>query len=299
MASSLVSAGFEKLKGLLNIDFSGFWDTLLSGFTTVCDSIKGAWDGVTGFIKDSWNTAAGYVSGAWDWTLGLFGFGEDTEAVNQEQLQAQIKDITVLNKMSEGFSERVAEMTRAWQPFKDSLGAGFEQIYNLMQGISDKIRGITIPAVNELASALSRIATEISSIVQAGMLEVEVHTVTNNSNIPAQYQRMIAGGYRRHAAGGIFTQPHIGLVAEAGREAIIPLEDKARGIPLWKAAGEEMGLLFGSTTNNDNRNNSMSFSPVYNITVYGGNADTEERFRRIIEETVADMMMQAERVSFT
>ena len=60
-----------------------------------------------------------------------------------------------------------------------------------------------------------------------------------------------------------------------------------------------MGLLFGSTTNNDNRNNSMSFSPVYNITVYGGNADTEERFRRIIEETVADMMMQAERVSFT
>ena len=156
--------------------------------------------------------------------------------------------------------------------------------------------------MNELASALSRIATEISSIVQAGMLEIEVRTPS--AGMTDNYARtaggMNKGSYRRHAAGGIFAKPHIGLVAEAGREAIIPLEDKARGIPLWKAAGEEMGLLFGNTTtNNDNRNSSMIFSPVYNITVYGGNPDTEERFRGIIEETVADMMMQAERVSFT
>ena len=35
-----------------------------------------------------------------------------------------------------------------------------------------------------------------------------------------------------HATGGIMTRPHIGLVAEAGPEAVIPLRDKARGIPL-------------------------------------------------------------------
>ncbi|MBR0279567.1 MAG: phage tail tape measure protein, partial [Synergistaceae bacterium] len=39
-----------------------------------------------------------------------------------------------------------------------------------------------------------------------------------------------------HATGGIFSQPHLGLVAEAGREAVIPLEDKSRGLPLWMAA---------------------------------------------------------------
>ena len=102
-----------------------------------------------------------------------------------------------------------------------------------------------------------------------------------------------------HALGGIFSQPHIGLVAEAGREAVIPLENKARGIPLWKAAGEEMGLLFGNTTNNnDNRTSSTVFSPSYTITVNGGDQNTEQRFRQIIEETFRDMMAQAERVSF-
>lgn len=294
VASGLVSAGFEKLKGFLHMDFSGFWDTLSSGFASVCDTIKGAWNGVTGFIKDTWNTASEYVSGAWKWTKELFGFDTGTE-----DLQTQVQDITALNKMSEGFSQRVAEMTAAWQPFKASLGEGFEQIYSTMQGIADKIRGVTIPAINELAGALSKIATEISSIVQAGMLEVEVRTPATSIN--TSYSQTVGGtwGGRKRAKGGIITQPEIALIGEAGREAVIPLENKARGIPLWKAAGEEMGLLFGNTTtNNDNRNSSMNFSPVYNITVNGGEPGIEQRFRQIIEDTLSDMINEIERTTF-
>lgn len=46
-----------------------------------------------------------------------------------------------------------------------------------------------------------------------------------------------------HASGGIFEEPHYGLVAEAGPEAIIPLDgsDNARG--LWTQAGERLGLM--------------------------------------------------------
>ena len=238
-AKGLLLSGWETLRGSLNINFSGFWDTLSSGFSTVCDTLKGAWNGVTGFIKDTWDTAADYVSGAWDWTKGLFGFGDDSEAVNQEQLKAQVQDITVLNKMSEGFTQRVAEMTAAWQPFKDSLGEGFEQIYSVMQGIADKIRGVTIPAVNELASALSRIATEIASIVQA----VEVHTPNTAA---ASYSRTFGG--RKRAEGGIITRPEISLIGEAGREAIIPLENQTRGAALWFEAGRELGLISSNKT---------------------------------------------------
>ena len=258
IASDLVGTGFEKLKGLLHIDFSGFWDTLASGFATVCDTIKSAWNGVTGFIKDTWDTAAGYVSGAWDWTKGLFGFGEDSEAVNQEQLKAQVQDITVLNKMSEGFSQRVAEMTAAWQPFKTSLGEGFEQIYTVMQSVADKINGTVIPAVNSLVSVLSGVARELASVSQAGNLDIKVRAVTQpTSDINAGKKIPASGGgdlnmapsYMKipaYAAGGIITQPHIGLVGEAGREAIVPLEDRNSGIPLLMSAISELGV-----SNND------------------------------------------------
>ena len=268
----------ETIAGLFNIDFSGVWDSFMSGFDSACSYISGKFGELTSWVGNG-------LSSAWNWTKGLFGYGEEAGTQEQAKLKAQVQDITVLNKMSEGFSQRVAEMTTAWQPFKTSLGEGFEQIYNVMQGIADKVHGVTIQAVNELASALSKIATEISSIVQAGSLEVEVKTQSTDTT--KSYSRTVGSTWRvrKRAKGGSITSPEIALIGEAGREAVIPLENKARGIPLWKATGEEMGLLFGNTTNNDNRQNSTVFSPSYTITVNGGDQNTEQRFRQIIEET--------------
>lgn len=65
----------------------------------------------------------------------------------------------------------------------------------------------------------------------------DYQTISSINN-PLKTQNIIA-----HAKGGIFTQPHIGLVAEAGREAIIPLENRANGIPLLMNAAHEMGLV--------------------------------------------------------
>lgn len=285
----VLAKGWELLTQLLTFDFSGIWNTLSSGFASVCDTIKSVWQGVTGFIKDTWDTVSEYVSGAWKWTKGLFGV--DTDA---EDLQAQIQDITVLNKMSETFSQRVEEMTAAWQPFKALLGNGFEQIYSTMQGIADRIRGVTIPAVNELTNVLSKIASEINSIVQAGNLKVKVGKGNSPQNFAPSYMK----GY---ATGGFINYPQIALIGEAGREAVIPLEDKARGIPLWKAAGEEMGLRFGNVTNNTNSTNTntqATISPIFNITINGGNEQTASQFRDIIEDVLSKIQNDQMRLSF-
>ena len=45
-----------------------------------------------------------------------------------------------------------------------------------------------------------------------------------------------------YAAGGIISQPHLGLVGEAGREAIIPLEDRNSGLPMLMSAISELGI---------------------------------------------------------
>lgn len=288
---------WEMLKSIFTIDFGGLWDTLSSGFLTVCDTIKSAWNGVTGFIKDTWNAVADSVSGAWDWTMGLFGFGPDEAETQQQALQAQVKDITVLNKMSEGFADRVAEMTAAWQPFKESLGAGFSEIFNTMQGVADKIRGVTIPAVNELVSALGKVATELTAIVQAGNLNVQVSAPNGGGYTPS---RMGGGRNKnpRFAEGGFVDGETQAIVGEAGREAIIPIEKRSRGIPLWLAAGREMGLAFGSPMTNNNSSQTVNLSPNINITVNGGEAGIETKFRAIIEDVLRNLQDDMQRVSF-
>ena len=261
-------AGIGKtIAGLFNIDCSGMWDTLKSGWDSAMDAISsgigkfvemfdfsGVWDkfgagfdSICGSISEKFSSFTSWIgsglSSAWDWTASLFGYGGDTPEAQKEQLQAQVKDVTVLNKMSEGFSERVAEMSATWQPFKDSLGEGFEQFYTVMQGVADNIRTVVIPAVNELSSSLGKIATEIASVAQAGNIKVEVPQSKSSS--------WFSWG-SAHAEGGIFSKPHIGLVAEAGREAIIPLENPSRGVALWLEAGRELGLVPQGNVSNAN-----------------------------------------------
>ena len=111
------------------------------------------------------------------------------------------------------------------------------------------------------------------------------------------------------ATGGIFSSPPIGLVAEAGPEAIVPLSDRSRGIPLWLAAGEEMGVNFrgGNTVDNSytgGPSNSSSYvggSPTINITVNGGGGDDRglaQRIAQAVRDVMSDMQSYEERVAF-
>ena len=50
---------------------------------------------------------------------------------------------------------------------------------------------------------------------------------------------------KKNAMGGIINKPHLGMIGEAGAEAIIPLAgtNKHRGIALWQQTGELLGIL--------------------------------------------------------
>lgn len=45
-----------------------------------------------------------------------------------------------------------------------------------------------------------------------------------------------------HALGGIFDEPHLGIVAEAGPESIIPLDGSERSMSLFEQTGEMLGV---------------------------------------------------------
>lgn len=90
-----------------------------------------------------------------------------------------------------------------------------------------------------------------------------------------------------HATGGIFTTPHIGLVAEAGPEAIIPLNNTENAYNLWWQAGELLGMkdelslsdaavtmIESSTSNNSVSSPQITYSPT--IQFYGGTPSKED-----------------------
>lgn len=73
------------------------------------------------------------------------------------------------------------------------------------------------------------------------------YTLTNPTFTPqinTTYKKSNGASISLYANGGILDNPHVGMVAEDGPEAIIPLSGKrrSRGLDLWKRAGELLGV---------------------------------------------------------
>ena len=84
----------------------------------------------------------------------------------------------------------------------------------------------------------------------------------------AEWQRNArsAGGtmYSYYADGGLITQPHLGLVGEAGPEAIIPLSPsrRSRALDLWQQAGKWLGVKLHAAGAIVSRMQPVSYPPI-------------------------------------
>lgn len=117
------------------------------------------------------------------------------------------------------------------------------------------------PSMTELANDVIR---SLTSGITRGMRAIESGAAT----AAAAVGRALVDGFRRaanqptttmvpqrsilpslfaipHADGGIIGRPHLGLVGEAGPEAIVPLSSarRTRGIEVWEQAGRMLGAV--------------------------------------------------------
>ena len=92
-----------------------------------------------------------------------------------------------------------------------------------------------------------------------------------------------------HAKGGIFTEPHVGLVAEKDNEAIIPLDGSENAKSIWQEAGEMLGLFKSSQNSTDHSKNAQTTKQgdVYYIT-----------FSPVLQGATEETLQKAAKLSF-
>ncbi|NSW90209.1 MAG: tape measure protein [Firmicutes bacterium] len=89
-----------------------------------------------------------------------------------------------------------------------------------------------------------------------------------------------------HATGGILHRPHIGLVAEAGPEAIIPLSSsrRSRGIDLWNQVGGIFGFNLSRMAFSNADYAADEIGPYANVGILGNLKDALRTFPDTNEE---------------
>jgi TP901 family phage tail tape measure protein len=95
-----------------------------------------------------------------------------------------------------------------------------------------------------------------------------------------------------YARGTIATSPHVGLFAEKGPEAVIPLDGSSRAMSLWATAGQMMGLgpsplsEFADRGDGGSGGDTFVFSPQ--VYLDGGDPEVESKVRRVVQEEADD-----------
>lgn len=114
-----------------------------------------------------------------------------------------------------------------------------------------------------------------------------------------------------HATGGILSTPHLGLIAEAGPEAIIPLSSqyRSRGLSLWQQAGEMLGVYSKSggsqlistggvvpeMASGDSSSTSVTIGDVNVEVRVDGAGDPKDVARTIGDDIAQNIVIQLER----
>lgn len=121
---------------------------------------------------------------------------------------------------------------------------------NIYPFFSSKLPGFFTNLWNNVSSFVTQtipsVASSLSNKIKGWMNTVSSWFSDVWNSVKGWFSKGYSAGssYSAHAWGGIMTTPHIGLVAEAGPEAIIPLSrnKNSRGISLWMQAGRILGV---------------------------------------------------------
>ncbi len=115
-----------------------------------------------------------------------------------------------------------------------ALGAGAQAAQGLgagAQAAAAAVRGAA-GTFGQAGSAAGSAASRLSALGSAA------------ASLSSRFAGFRLPSFAAHASGGILSTPHLGLVAERGPEAIIPLSAsrRARGVELLRQAGRRLGV---------------------------------------------------------
>lgn len=245
--------------------FSGLWTKLQEIFEPIGqwfgEKFQQAWDAIVNIFSGIGEWFSGVFQGAWDAIVNIFTpigswFGQRWADVTSAlaNIGAWFTDIfqkawtgltNIFSKLGSWFGERWADVTNALSSVSNWFGEMFTNAYNAVKdafssigdffkGVWDTVKSIFVNAgqmVGEAVggafkSAVNAVLGTIENVVNGfiGMINGVLGVVRNLPGL-GWVGSVSTVSLPRLARGGIVDSPTIAMIGEAGKEAVVPLEN--------------------------------------------------------------------------
>ena len=245
--------------------FSGLWAKLQEIFEPIgqwfSEKFQQAWDAIVNIFSGIGEWFSGVFQGAWDAIVNIFTpigswFGERWADVTSalanigawftDMFQKAWTGLTnIFSKLGSWFGERWNDVTSALSSVSNWFGEMFTNAYNAVKdafssigdffsGVWDTVKSIFVNAgqmVGEAVggafkSAVNAVLDTIENVVNGfiGMINGVLDVVRNLPGL-GWIGSVSTVSLPRLARGGIVDSPTIAMIGEAGKEAVVPLEN--------------------------------------------------------------------------
>ncbi|SNF94081.1 phage tail protein [Streptococcus pneumoniae] len=245
--------------------FSGLWTKLQEIFEPIGqwfgEKFQQAWDAIVSIFSGIGEWFSGVFQGAWDAIVNIFTpigswFGQRWADVTSalanigawftDMFQKAWTGLTnIFSKLGSWFGERWNDVTSALSKvaswFGDIFGKAFDAVKNAFSSIGDFFKGVwdTVKSIfvnagqmvgeavgGAFKSAVNAVLGTIENVVNGfiGMINGVLGVVRNLPGL-GWVGSVSTVSLPRLARGGIVDSPTIAMIGEAGKEAVVPLEN--------------------------------------------------------------------------
>lgn len=216
------------------------WDNFIfpaiAAFAYLYSSASEVFNSVLEVVERIFNDAVTAVNGFIDGAMQLVNMG----------VNAIIQFFTMCYE--EIMANFINPLIEAFTPVYNTAVSVFGQVESFITGVFDNISSVASRVlewiqqkISDILGGIGDIASKLPSLPSLSELKERVGLVKEAADKEANASN--------NALGGIYSRPLLTWVAEAGYpEAIIPLNDSARGVALWEQAGRMLGTLPDSLT---------------------------------------------------
>jgi TP901 family phage tail tape measure protein len=238
---------------------SGHWASLPGWFDeSIWTPIKSGAQAAGTWTSEQWNEAGAWIKEAWGTASGWF-----TETVWEPIKGAAL---TAGAWISDQFTTAKNAISDAWS----GVSGWFED------NVWGPVKSGASAAMKWIEDKWTAAKGWFGGLGQKGAMETGLATSQGKSSV------------FEHAKGGILTRPHMGIVAEDGPEAIIPLTKPSRAQALWQQVGSRMGFITETRneaiTNNLRRTSDVSENTA-RITDAKDISETTKRIADVVDIT--------------
>ena len=236
---------FEPIGQWFGEKFQQAWDAIVNIFSGIGEWFSGVFQGAWDAIVNIFTPIGSWFGQRWaDVTSALANIG----AWFTDMFQKAWTGLTnIFNKLGSWFGERWADVTNALSSvsnwFGEMFGKAFDAVKNAFSSIGDFFRGVwdTVKSIfvnagqmvgeavgGAFKGAVNAVLGTIENVVNGfiGMINGVIGLI--NKGLGAFGVSLGSIGYvnlPRLARGGIVDSPTIAMIGEAGKEAVVPLEN--------------------------------------------------------------------------